>query len=61
VSIVDLWAAEAFLVVATPKALKQAIETIIPKHCSKRILLSPNCWKANSESSTTPFEQIYEF
>jgi hypothetical protein len=26
VSIVDLWAAEAFLVTVTPKALKEAIE-----------------------------------
>lgn len=29
VSMVDLWAAEAYLVTATPVALKPAIETII--------------------------------
>jgi len=31
VSTVDLWAAEAYLVIATPKALKKAMETMIPQ------------------------------
>ena len=32
VSIVERWAAEAYLVVAIPKTLKQEIEQIIPRY-----------------------------
>jgi hypothetical protein len=32
VSIVDLWGADAYLVVATPQALKKAMEKMIPIH-----------------------------
>lgn len=54
VSMVDLWAAEAYFVMDTPVALKAAIETTIPKDIHKRAGNSPNCLKANMLSSITP-------
>jgi hypothetical protein len=43
VSIVERWAAEAFLVVATPKALKAAMEQIMPILYQMRMGLSAHC------------------
>ena len=45
VSIVERWAADAYLVVAIPKLLKAAIEQILPAVYKIRILLSTICWK----------------
>lgn len=53
-SIVDLWDAEANLVMATPVALKQAIETTIPRDISRSYQLFINAFQASVESSITP-------
>jgi hypothetical protein len=54
VSIVDLCAADAFLVTVTPKALKQAMEQHIPKLRAISTGLLPNSLKARRESSSLP-------
>jgi hypothetical protein len=51
VSTVDLWAAEAYLVMATPVALKQEIEQMMPKDYQIRTGFSPICLNAIFESS----------
>ena len=55
---VDLYAAEAYLVIATPVALKLAMEQMIPKHIATSVGFSLSSWKANLESSITPLSHM---
>lgn len=54
VSMVDLWAADAYFVMETPHTLKPAIDKMIPKDIIKIAELSAFCWKANVVSSIFP-------
>jgi len=54
VSIVDLWAADAFLVTVTPKALKEAIEKQISRDDRMIYQLAPMSRKALIVSSSLP-------
>ena len=51
VSIVDLCAADAYFVMATPQALNIEIEQMMPIDYKIRTLVSPIYWKASFESS----------
>lgn len=53
-STVDLWGAEAYLVMATPVALKHAIETIIPSDVAIKKLLPVRLAHASLVSSIFP-------
>lgn len=57
VSTVDLWAAEAYFVIATPVALKQAIDTMIPSDSKTILLFLPIYSNASAESSRYPYVQ----
>lgn len=54
VSIVERWAAEAYLVVEIPKTLKQEMEQIIPQYQPIIAGLSAICFMAKAESSSLP-------
>ena len=54
VSMVDLWAAEAFLVTDTPKALKQAIEKQMKILSMIKILFASKSSNALEVFSTEP-------
>jgi hypothetical protein len=55
VSTVDLCGADAYLVMATPVALKHEIEQIIPMDCKISTLLSFICCKARDVFSRYPY------
>jgi hypothetical protein len=54
VSIVDLWAAEAFLVTVTPKALKEPIEKQMAIDKTRIVGFAAKSEKALKESSSLP-------
>ena len=58
VSIVDLWAEEAYFVIATPVALKQATVKIFAINYAISHLLLPISLKARVVSSRLPWGQI---
>ena len=51
VSMVERWAAEAYLVVVMPQTLKMAIDDIIPSESQMIVLSAPICLKAYAEFS----------
>lgn len=54
VSIVERWAAEAYLVVAIPNTLKQEMEQMIPRYCTIITGFSAIYFMAKAESSSLP-------
>ena len=55
---VDLWVALAYLVVLTPKKLKQEMETIVARTRRRMDVLAPIYLNARLEFSSKPSGQI---